>query len=377
MSEHKKYSASKIHRIIRCPGSEDFIQYLINNNEIPKEEKSKVADDGTDMHKYQDNILNGKPIPDTLDAEQRSYLSDNQKWLYNLMYKQNLDMRSVESKVDLTGYGIEDCGGTADVILNSSNRTGLHIVDWKFGKGIPVFVEKNEQLMTYLLGAAKNITQLNAYKELWIHIAQPTFDYYGSYQCSIEEVLEFLETIKRALKSHEITPGQKQCFWCTGKVFCSEYHADVAKKAVKVFEINDLMKKNYFDFIKATKVLKLEPFFKKVFNSIKSALHGRTSEQLNALGLKRVIGRSNRTFVSEEAVIKYIYDNYENTEDLYETPKLRSPAQLEKKFKDLKKDEEFKKLTFKAVGKPVIVDINDARSEISGDAAEVFSNLRK
>ena len=65
-----------------------------------------------------------------------------------------------ERKINLEGYGIEDSGGTSDVITGNEKKS-LHGIDRKFGQGVPVYVEKNKQLMTYLLGAAENLESLD------------------------------------------------------------------------------------------------------------------------------------------------------------------------------------------------------------------------
>ena len=57
---------------------------------------------------------------------------------------------AIEKKVDLTRW-IPDGFGTADCILISQNV--LHVIDFKYGKGVPVSAEHNPQLVLYALGA--------------------------------------------------------------------------------------------------------------------------------------------------------------------------------------------------------------------------------
>ena len=58
----------------------------------------------------------------------------------------------IEQKLDLTEY-VPEGFGTADCLMIGGNV--LHIIDFKYGKGVPVSAENNEQLQLYALGAVK------------------------------------------------------------------------------------------------------------------------------------------------------------------------------------------------------------------------------
>lgn len=53
-------------------------------------------------------------------------------------------------KLDLTQW-IPDSFGTADCVIIGD--TDLHVIDYKYGRGVRVEVGSNEQLMIYALGA--------------------------------------------------------------------------------------------------------------------------------------------------------------------------------------------------------------------------------
>lgn len=376
MGTHAKYSASKISRIIRCPGSEDFVQYLIQKKEIPEEESTKEASEGSWLHDQQEKDTIGKPLSKELDAEQLECIEANRDWLADLQAEHHITWLQTERKIDLSGYGIEDAGGTADIIMGSEKRS-LHILDWKFGKGVPVYVEKNEQLMDYLCGAAGNLEALESYDELWIHLGQPRFDYFASYQCNVNELMGLVNAIKNAVKSYDIVAGDKQCFWCRGKVRCVEYEERVRGNAAVVFKAHDVMKNNQVDFKTMAKLLEIEPLFKQVFKAVKDAYAEMSTGQLKEHGFKRVAGRSTRSYVSDDQVVEYLCKNYGDVEDIYTEPKLKSPAQIEKSIKGIKKDPEFQKLIYKPVGKPTIVSLDDKRPEYDSGAGSAFAHLVK
>ena len=200
---HSKRSGSKISRIIRCPGSIDFIQYLIQKNLIPEEEQTQYTSEGTMLHNQIELRINEEPYSGELNAEQEAALDDCFEFLQDLRAAHNLTWLQTERKVHLDGFGIPDGSGTADIIAGNGKRT-LHILDWKFGQGVPVYAEKNEQLMDYLCGAAENLENLKSFEELWIHLAQPRLNYFGSYKCSVEELMGLINAIKNSIGNHDI-----------------------------------------------------------------------------------------------------------------------------------------------------------------------------
>ena len=375
MAKHAKYSGSKIPRLIRCTGSEDFVTYLIKRRDIPEQETTSYADEGTMLHERQESVTN--EVADwtiDLDAEQISCIEANDQWLQELATKHDITWMQTERRVTLEAYGIVGSGGTADIIMGSGKKS-LHVLDWKFGKGVQVFVNKNEQLMTYLLGAAEG--KLIRFDELWIHLGQPRFNYFESYQCSEHELMGLVNAIKNAIKSHDIVAGDKQCQWCRGKTHCAEYNALTNERAGLIFKVNDQMQSNHMDFAMMSKVLKYEPFVKKVFKAIKDHYNEMNAKQLASVKMKRVAGRSTRSYVNTDQVVEYLVENYADFDDIYTAPVLKSPAQIEKLIKGIKKDAEFQKLIFKPVGKPTIVSIDDARPEYGNDAKTAFAHLKE
>lgn len=379
MSKHEKYSASKISRIIRCPGSEDFVQYLVKKKHLPEEDSTVYADEGTMLHGVMEATFWQKPIKQVLNAEQQECIEDCQAFLLELQERHNLTWLQTERRVSLNGYGLKDTGGTADIIAGQERRT-LHILDWKFGQGVPVYVNKNEQLMTYLLGAAESFENLESYEELWIHLAQPRLKYFGSYQCSINELMGLVNCIKNAIKSHDIVAGEIQCFWCRGKKHCGEYHDFANSMAAVVFSNMDpaesvTNESNFSSLERLAKMIEIEPLINKAIKDAKEIIYSLPADELKSLGFKRVAGRSNRTWVSPEQVVEYLCTNYGDIEDIYETPKLKSPAKMEASIKGLKKDNAFQKLIHKPLGAVTIVKLDDPRPEYRLDPAEAFKHL--
>lgn len=377
--KHYKRSASQISRIIRCPGSVDFIQYLIKRGEIPKEETTDYAEEGVFLHSQQEISLKGGTLSGKLNTEQLQSLEDNTNWFYSLLDTHGFTEYVTETQRNLDGFCLPDTGGTCDVLAKGEKdgKTSLHAIDWKFGRGVQVDAKSNEQLMTYLLTAIGNADNFDNYDEYWVHIGQPRLSNFGSYQCTKDELKKLVEDIRTAIKSYDIVAGSKQCFWCRGKVNCQEYIGFVVEAATDVFAANRAMEANYIDFKELARVYAFERLFKKIFKAIRDRLMVLDAASLAELNLKRVAGRSIRTFTDCAKATAYLIEHY-NIDDIYETPTLKSPAQLEKSIKGLKTDKTFQGLLYKPIGIPTITNINDKRPEFDTLGAEsAFAYLKK
>lgn len=75
-----------------------------------------------------------------------------------------------EKRVDYSHIAPEGFG-TADCILIGGGQ--LHIVDFKYGKGVPVSAEANPQLKLYALGALQACQMLYPIETIVLHIVQP------------------------------------------------------------------------------------------------------------------------------------------------------------------------------------------------------------
>ena len=92
-------------------------------------------------------------------------------------------------------------------------------------------------------------------------------------------------------------------------------------------------------------------------------------------GFKLVAGRSTRKWADEESAKQWLL-KYGVT-DIYKKQELLGPAGIEKLYRSLKKDEDFKRLIVKPPGKPKMVDKDDKRPEIKQPSAkEIFNDIK-
>lgn len=77
---------------------------------------------------------------------------------------------ALEQRVDFSEY-VPDGYGTADCVMIGG--TTLHIVDYKYGKGVEVSAEENPQMMLYALGAMLDYSLLYDIQTVCMTICQP------------------------------------------------------------------------------------------------------------------------------------------------------------------------------------------------------------
>jgi hypothetical protein len=148
-----------------------------------------------------------------------------------------------ERRVSLLDYvPIPDQGGTADFFACEMGK--LTITDLKMGTGVKVFVERNPQAMLYALGVFLEWDFIYSFERIVIRICQPRLDYFGVWECSRQELLDFGEFVRErsALAWQENaprTPSTKGCRFCKVKLTCPAMSAWLDDLADDAFEYED------------------------------------------------------------------------------------------------------------------------------------------
>jgi len=177
--KHALLGASSAARWIACPPSARATENLPG-------ETSKYAEEGTQAHEVCETALrhklkdweNGKPFNLLTDWVHQPTLTEmvnaaNQyvEFVY-LQWGLYLHQPEVfiEQEVDVSqwvpgGFGTCDCLLIGDGIL--------HIIDFKYGQGVPVSPERNPQLMYYALGAYSLFEGIEEVSTVRLSIVQP------------------------------------------------------------------------------------------------------------------------------------------------------------------------------------------------------------
>jgi hypothetical protein len=213
-------------RVINCPGSVALVQ------KMPPKPSSKYADEGTLLHdtiaehlatlkpletflgkKYEDQVLTQELIDDKL-VPALALLDE-------IDPKQEMSYE-VETRV---GFGdlLPGVFGSTDFVGRLGDRAV--VLDWKFGDGVIVTAEENEQLMFYAAAAMRTDALKWAFEgatEIECVIVQPPM--IRRWVTTPERVAQFEHQLVKAVKAAEqpdagLKAGD-HCRWCAAKPVC-------------------------------------------------------------------------------------------------------------------------------------------------------------
>lgn len=125
--------------------------------------------------------------------------------------------------------------GTSDTVIELPGV--LWIRDLKYGRGVQVFAEENEQLMLYALGALDEFDMLGDVETVRMSIDQPRLDHSDTWECSVAHLREFEQraiaagklalriasdgpTQRVGVDPFNLNPGEDQCRFCKAKGIC-------------------------------------------------------------------------------------------------------------------------------------------------------------
>jgi hypothetical protein len=139
--------------------------------------------------------------------------------------------------------------GTSDTVIVKPGQ--LRIIDLKYGRGVQVYAEENEQLMLYGLGALDEYGLLEDFDEVVLAIHQPRLNHYDEWTTTPARLREFekhakerayhaLQVLENEVDGavlHHLVPGDKQCRFCKAKGSCPKLRDQVLATVAGDFEV--------------------------------------------------------------------------------------------------------------------------------------------
>jgi len=329
-------------------------------HEIAELKVRKLIDPGLTSRKFTAAMKKLKE-KELYQEEMQGYTDEYVEFIQEQMYSHLVTPHiAVEQRVDFSGY-VPDGFGTADCILIANDT--LHILDFKYGKGVPVSVENNAQLLLYALGAYLAYEMIFPIEHIKMSIVQPRLNNIDTWECSLDYLLEFAkiaqEKATMALKGEGDFNCGEHCKFCKAKAVCRERANANLELAKYEFKAADQL-----TLEEIGQILEKAKDLAKWADDLKDYALSESLKGNNVPGWKAVNGRGSRSFTNTDEAIKVLVDNGIAEELLFER-KYLTLAQMEKtvgkkEFNNLVGD-----LIVMNVGKPTLVEASDKREAIT------------
>lgn len=232
---------------------------------------SEFADEGTAAHELASMAL-------TYDLDASAYLGriimvNNREFIVDQDMVDNVqiyldNVRSyvqggqlmVEQRVEFSHIvNYPDQGGTSDAIIITADGDEIQVHDLKYGRGVKVDAQDNEQLRLYALGALNEYGMVGDFKRVRMVIHQPRLNHLSEEVLTIDEIAQFAEhAAERAfiaikVLNHKdeaelhLEPGDKQCQWCKAKADCPKLAKHIEDVVGASFEVIPVIAEGAFN----------------------------------------------------------------------------------------------------------------------------------
>lgn len=330
MAHSKIVGGSTAKRVINCPGSVALC------DAAPVKPSSSHADEGTLLHNtIADCLLGNPPIIGTSynDIVLTQDLIDEKinpalRLLDEIDTKREMEF-VVETELNFGDF-IPDVFGSCDLLGRLDDRA--IVLDWKFGNGVVVDAEENEQLMFYAAAAMRTPDTQWVFKdvqEVELVIIQPPM--IKRWVTTVERIKAFEQQLLSAVNAAQMIDAPlkagEHCKWCAAKPTCPLMTGAVDRALAVKFDTIDAPTINAY-------LLNAE-ILEGWITDLRALAFTMLESGRDLPDFKLVAKRATRKWSDENSAYKALLDAGLTESDVMESTFI-SPAQAEKKLKKLK-----------------------------------------
>lgn len=339
MTAHAIFGASSSSRWLACPGSVELSKGIV-------EPPSEFAAEGTAAHELAELVL-------------RTELNTS-NWMGEKIEASGFTFEvteemvgAVQSYVELVrafaeGYGVEPMlehrfdlsklqppapmFGTADCAFYVEGERLLHIIDLKYGRGVPVDAKGNPQLKYYALGMLLSLPADKPVRRVKMTICQPRIGNIAHDECSVEDLLDFgtelLDGVNAALKPNApLNPSPEACKFCKAKGKCPALRKTAL--AVAQDEFGEVLDPTTLPPEQIGSLLAKADMLEEWLRGLRAIALSQAEAGVEIPGFVLQAKRATRKWADELTVINWAAEQGLPHSEVFDS-KLKSPAALEK-----------------------------------------------
>jgi len=317
-------------RVIACPGSVALCAAM------PPKPSSKYADEGTLLHNVMDVILSTGQTPEACIGMKYGDIKLTDELINEKVYPALRALDEIDPNKEMeyatetrVGFGdfLPDVFGSTD-LLGRIGRRAI-ILDWKFGSGVAVDAEENDQLMFYAAAAMRTPEVQWVFDdcdEIECIIVQPPS--VKRWVTTTQRIKEFETDLKAAVKLSSKLDAPlfagDHCRWCAAKPTCPLMTGAVERTLHAQIDI--------LDVAQIASYLKKADTLEQWIADLRGLAHQVLEVGKPIPGYKLVAKRATRQWVDDDQALVAMMNEGIPEDDLI-VSKIVSPAQAEKVLK--------------------------------------------
>lgn len=242
---------------------------------------------------------------------------------YEIQKQDGSNKMYLERRVDVTDFA-PDSFGSVDVTLVSDKT--IHIIDLKYGAGVKVYADMNEQMLMYALGTLKSL-ESDHIEKIRMTIAQVRLDHYDTFEMSKSDLLDWAEKVLKPAAKMAIQGIGKQVIgsWCG---FCPVKAQCRAQRDAILADFDEKPEPLLLSDMEIVDLIGKIDTYKSWIESVNKYVYDRAIQGHKWEGYKLVAGRTSRVIKDEAKIRQALLSEF--LEDEVLNIKLKGIGDLEK-----------------------------------------------
>lgn len=273
----------------------------------------------------------------------------------------------LEVRLDLAKW-IPGGFGTGDCVIIADGT--LHVIDLKYGTGVPVSSENNKQMMLYGLAAYNQYEMLYDIDTIRMTIFQPRISNVSTWEISVADLLNWVDSelvpkAQMAWKGEGEYVAGSHCQFCRAKTICRAHTEMQMQLARHDFKAPPLLEPE-----EVAEILEKGSSFKSWVEEVSNyALEQAVNFQKEWPGFKLVSGRSVRVITDQDKAAEVLTKEGFKEDEIWKPKALQGITNLEKVIGKKTLPTLLGDLIEKPDGKPTLVPESDKRPALDSNAA--------